>query len=361
MRKRLGSIALLLAAPVAVGGLWVMHASEVGVALSRIAPGAIAAAVALHVATLALRSEAWRVTLAAAHPDVLSRGMVHAANAAAFVAGSVQSQAALPARVAMLRRFAGPRAPRPGVIFAADMPIFALELCATALLVCAAGVAGGAWWIALGAATLTVAVQGARHGASAARRGAQAAARAVAPGARRVVAPGAPRVAPAAPSTAGTRRLVPGAPRLAAPARRFAPRGHARWSFARGLAVLRDPRRRRVLATLVAAIVGLTLSRIWLVLAVCGLPHGFAEVVAVFAALGVFGLLPIGAGAGPASTVAVLGAGSAGASVAAGLLLGASSVIAVLAYALLVALRPRLPAYRRRGAVLTASPLPAGS
>ncbi len=69
MRKRLGSIALLLAAPAAVGALWVMHASEVGAALERIAPGAIAAAVALHVATLALRSEAWRVTLAAAHPE----------------------------------------------------------------------------------------------------------------------------------------------------------------------------------------------------------------------------------------------------------------------------------------------------
>ncbi len=140
----------------------------------------------------------------------------------------------------------------------------------------------------------------------------------------------------------------------------FARRGPARWSFPRGLAVLRDRRRRGVLAAHVAAIVGLTLSRIWLVLAVCGLPHGFAEVVAVFAAMGVFGLLPIGAGAGPASTVAVLGAGSAGASVAAGLLLVASSVIGVLAYALLVALHARRPAHRRR-AVLSASPLPAGS
>ncbi len=70
--------------------------------------------------------------------------MVHAANAAAFVAGAVQSQAALPARVAMLRPTARLRAPRPGVILAADVPIFALELWPTALLVCAAAVAGGA-------------------------------------------------------------------------------------------------------------------------------------------------------------------------------------------------------------------------
>jgi hypothetical protein len=171
VRRRLGPAIVVLAALAAVGALGLTRADEVGEALERIPAWAIAAAVALHVAVLVLRSEAWRVTLAAAHGDTLSRRIVHGANAAGFVAGCFQSQAALPARVAALRRIAGQRAPRPGVIFVADVPIFALEL----------------------------------------------------------------------------------------------------W-------------------------------RVWLVLAVCGLPRGYAEVVGVFAALGIFGLLPIGPGAAPGAT-----------------------------------------------------------
>ena len=54
----------------------------------------------------------------------------------------VQSQAALPARVAMLRRLAGDRAPRPGQIAVADVPIFAVELLLTSVLL-VAGVLGG--------------------------------------------------------------------------------------------------------------------------------------------------------------------------------------------------------------------------
>ena len=88
------------------------------------------------------------MALAAAHAETLSRGAVHGANAVGFVAGCVQSQAALPARVAVLRRIGGPRAPRPGVILVADLSICALEVCATALLLGGALVAAGAaWWI----------------------------------------------------------------------------------------------------------------------------------------------------------------------------------------------------------------------
>jgi hypothetical protein len=110
----------------------------------------------------------------------------------------------------------------------------------------------------------------------------------------------------------------------------------------RGLAVLADRRRRGPLVALVLAVVALTVARVWLVLAVCGLPHGLGEVAWVFAAMGVFGLLPIGPGATPGATLATLGASSVGAALAAGLVLAASSIAAVVAYALLVALeRPR--------------------
>ena len=301
MRTRLGPAIVVLVAMAAIAALWLTRADEVGQALERIPAWALAAAVALHVATLVARTEAWRVTLAAAHAGALSRRVVHGANAAGFLAGCLQSQAALPARVAALRRLAGSRAPRPGVIFVADVPIFTLELCATALLLASALVAAGrAWWTAPVAVALAIAV-------------------------------------------------------LAAV--RLAPRRISRPSIARGLAVFASHRRRRALAAFVATLVALTLCRVWLVLAVCGLPHGYTEVVGVFAALGVFGLLPIGPGAAPGATVAALGTAALAASVAAGLMLGASSILAVLVYALVVALSRALRCRRR----LRPTPVAAGS
>ncbi len=288
MGSRLGAAVSSIAVLGILGALCVTHADEVGAAFAAVPAWAVAAAIALHVMTLVLRSEAWRVTLAAAGGETLSRRAVHVSNAGAFVAGAVQSHAALPARVALLRRLAGPQAPRAGQICVADVPIFALELCATALLL-AAGVviAGhGSWWVAPIAVGVAVAV------------------------------------------LAGAR---------------LAPKRFSQRTSVRGLAVLADRDRRGPLAVLVAAIVGLTVARIWLVLLVCGLPHGLGEVAWVFAALGVFGLLPIGPGAPPGATLAALGTASVGATVAAGLLLGASSIVAVLAYALVVAVDSRLP------------------
>ena len=79
---------------------------------------AFVAAVAIHVATLAGRSEAWRLVLAAVTGDPLPRVAVHGANAAAFGAGIVQSQAALAVRVRSSRvwsaaRSAAPTSPSP--------------------------------------------------------------------------------------------------------------------------------------------------------------------------------------------------------------------------------------------------------
>ena len=288
MGRRLGTTAIALASLVVVCAVCVAHAGDAGRAFAAVPLWAALAAIGLHLLTLALRSEAWRLALASAGAEDLPRRAVHVANAAAFVAGTVQSGAALPARVAILRRLGGDRAPRPGQIAVADVPIFALELCATALLVAAGVIAGrGAWWVA-------------------------AAAVAVAAG-----------------------LLV---------AARLAPDRFARRPLVRGLAVLADRRRRGRLAVLVAAVVALTLGRIALVLTVCGLPHGLGEVAWVFAAMGAFGLLPIGPGSTPGATLAALGTASAGAAVAAGLVLAASSIAAVLVYALLVALEPRLPA-----------------
>jgi hypothetical protein len=104
--------------------------------------------------------------------------------------------------------------------------------------------------------------------------------------------------------------------------------------------------RRGRLVALVVTVVGLTLARIWVAPAVCDLPHGLGEIAWVFAAMGVFGLLPLGPGASPGATLATLAATSVGAAAAAGLLLAASSVLAVLVYALAVAVRLRVPVAR---------------
>lgn len=276
----LGTLAL-------VGVLGLTHADDVGAAFSAVPAWVLVLAVALHMATLALRSEAWRLALASAGGVDLSRGVLHGANAAAFVAGALQSQAALPARVAVLRRAAGARAPRAGQICAAEVPIFALELCATALLLAAGVVAGrGAWWVAVGGLVLAAGVL------------------------------------------------------LAA---RLAPDRFRRRPMLRGLAVLADRRRRGALVALVVGIAALTVVRLGFVLAVCGLPHGLGEVAWVFAGLGVFGLLPVGAGAPAGATLAVFASADIAAAVAAGLMLGASSIMAVFVYALAVGLATRIP------------------
>ena len=291
-RPRLGSAITAITVLGLVCALCVLHAGDVGAALGSVPAWAMVGAAALHVATLVLRSEAWRLTLAAAGGDSLSRSVVHGANAAAFLAGALQSQAALPARVTLLRRLAGDRAPRPGQICVADVPIFALELCATsALLIAAVLVGHGPWWVAPGAFALALAV-------------------------------------------------LLGA--------RLAPERFAHRPIVRGLAILGDRRRRGRLVALVAGVAALTVARVWLILAVCGLPHGLDEVAWVVAALGIFGLLPLGPGAPPGATVAAIGSASVGAAVAAGLLLSASGIIAVLVYALVVAVAPRLEVVRRR-------------
>jgi len=267
---------------------------ELADALQAIGWPVFGALAAMHLLTLAMRSEAWRLALGAVDGHVVPRAAVHGANAAAFVAGSVQAHAAMGVRIALLRRMAGDRAPGAAQIAVADVPLFVLEVFAACLLlVVAVADPGGArpdWWVVAGAVVLGV---------------------------------GLPLVA---------RVLL----------QRF---GHR--SFVRGLAVLGQRERRGRLALAVAAICGLGAARVWLVLLAVGLPGGLTEVALVFAALGVLGLLPIGPSASPAATLAMVGSGPGGvaAALAAGLAISASSIAAVLLYAVAVGLG--VPALRR--------------
>ncbi len=288
-----------VAAAVTVAGLcllaWVCatRADDVGAAVAAVPVEGFAAAVGLHLAVLVARSEAWRVALAAVAGPALPRVAVHPVNAGAFLMGSVQSHCALPTRVALLRRLPCAQRLRPTQIGVADAPIFVLEVfCGGVLL--AGGIAagagagaggGGAWW----AGPLVLGV--------------------------------------AAAALLGTRALFA----------RFAHR-----PMARGLAVLADVRRRRVLLALVAAITALTAARIWLILDVCGLPHGLAAVASVFAALGAFGLLPLGPAGSPGATLVTVGSSGVGPAVAAGLVVSATSIAAVVVYAVTAVVGARI-------------------
>src|SRR5262249_25123449 len=73
-------------------------------ALTSVPAWAIAGAVIAHLLTLALRTEAWRTVLRGTGAERLEPRALHAANAGAFLAGTVQGHAALPTRIALLRR-----------------------------------------------------------------------------------------------------------------------------------------------------------------------------------------------------------------------------------------------------------------
>src|SRR4051812_25108887 len=133
--RRLGSllapgvvIVLLLAYVGAKRGETVLDAVSV------VPAWAIAGAVAAHLLTLVLRTEAWRTVLRGTGAAKLDSRALHAANAGAFLAGTVQGQAAMPTRIALLRRYGGKRSPEVSQIALADAPIVMFEVCTTALL-----------------------------------------------------------------------------------------------------------------------------------------------------------------------------------------------------------------------------------
>ena len=100
------------------------------------------------------------------------------------------------------------------------------------------------------------------------------------------------------------------------------------------------------LAVLVVCIVGCGLARVWLVLAVVHLDASPAAAALAFAALGAFGLLPLGPSAPPGALLVVSGGAGAGA-LAAGLALSATSLAAVKLYAAILWLASRALAGNR--------------
>lgn len=247
-------------------------------ALAAVPPWVLGGAVAAHLLTLMLRTEAWRTVLRAAGGARLEPPAVHAANAGAFLAGTVQGQAAMPARVALLRRFGGEEAPTVAQIALADAPIVMFEVCAAAVLAAVGSTAVGlipAWapWAMLGGALAILAVL----------------------------------------------RLL-----------------YARFhdhKLAAGLGVLADPHLRNRLAVLVAGFTAMAFLRTLIVMVGFDLPTDPAHVCLVLFTMGAVGLLPLGIGTGPTAMVAALGTTSLVTAAAAGTVVSAATVLAVLIYA----------------------------
>jgi hypothetical protein len=248
-------------------------------ALASCPPWALAAATLAHALTLLIRTEAWRTVLGAAGGDRLDSRVLHAANSGSFLIGTVQSHAALPTRIALLRRLGGDAAPEISQVALADAPILLLEVCTSALL-------------AAVAATATPAI---------------------------------PSWAPAVLMGGALAALA--ALRLARNRLRHRPLAH-------GLAVLAEPGARNRLIGLVLALTGAALMRTWVVLLGFGLPAGPADAALLLFSMGAIGLLPLGAvGTAPTATVAAMGATDLTSAAAAGMVIGTSTVLAVLLYA----------------------------
>jgi hypothetical protein len=252
-------------------------ASVVG-AMVAVTPLTIGGAVAAHLLTLTLRTEAWRTVLRAAGGEELEPRAVHAANAGAFLAGTVQGQAALPTRVALLRRYGGPGAPPTSRVALADAPIVMFEVVASALLAAVASTAVG-----------TI-----------------------------------PRWAPWA--------MLAGALSILLALRVLYARFRGK-RLAAGLGVIADPDLRNRLALIVGAFTAMAAIRTWIVLAGFDLPADPAHVCLVLFTMGAVGLLPLGIGTGPASMVAALGTTNIATATAAGMVVSAATIVAVLLYA----------------------------
>lgn len=93
--------------------LCVARHDELLTAVATVPPATLLGLAALHLLGLAARSEAWRLSLGAIGGAAPSRRVVHTANAGAFVVGSLEAHATMPARIALLRRLAPHDAPHP--------------------------------------------------------------------------------------------------------------------------------------------------------------------------------------------------------------------------------------------------------
>ena len=255
----------------------------------------LGAAVALQLLALLVRSEAWRLCVAAAGSTISRRGVFRASGIGGL-AGILNGQLGVAARIAALGRCAPAESPRVPALVTAEVPILAIEATLAALTsFTLLGPLGLPWW----AAALCVAV--------------------------------------ATGAVVGLTFL----------ARR---RTTGLWS---GLAILRSIEGRSRIVVLVLIAVFAQIARNWLALRALGVEASVFDAIAVLIAMVVLSQLPIGPSVGAAAVVIILGANGVALTAAAGVLLSATGMAGTLCFGgwaladRLLALRPRALRVRR--------------
>jgi len=231
-------------------------------------------AVALQLLALLARSEAWRLCVDAAGSTISRRGVFRASGIGGL-AGILNGQVGVAARIAALRRTAPAQCPRVPALVAAEVPIVAVEAVLAALTsFTLLGPLGLPWWSAvlcvLGAAGAVMAL-----GALSRRR------------------------------TTGL------------------------WS---GLAVLRSLDGRAQIVGLVLIAVFAQIARNWLALHAIGVDASLFDAIAVLIALVALSQLPLGPSVGAAAVVLILGADGIAIAAAAGVLLSATGMAGTLCF-----------------------------
>jgi hypothetical protein len=277
-RRRLATLAGAAGA-VALAVVIAIRGPELYASLAACSAAAIAAAIAIHAATLACRCEAWRIAVGSIDGRRLGRLVAHTAGGVGSAAGMLQGAGTAPVRAAAVRRLAPNASPPAKQLVVAEVPVFLIEAALIAV-VCAIAV----------------------------------------------------RAMPQAPGWAVPAACAGTAAALVA-LRVVARRTRDR-SAAAGLRVLGDRDRRASVLALLVAVTALGVARAWLILLGFGLPHDLAGASFAFISLGVFGLLPIGPGSTPVAMLAVAGAADPTLAIAAGLAVTATSWAGVGVYAL---------------------------
>lgn len=229
--------------------------------------------VALQIAALLARSEAWHVCVCAADGTVPRRLLFRAAGVG-YLASVLNGSVGLATRITCLRRAAPDTAPRVPALLAAEVPIITVEIALVAIfsftLIAPLGVP---WWLPL----IAVAVMGG--------------------------------------ALVGLHRI--------SDRRRL-----GLWS---GLAVVRQDRYRMIFFVLLAVVA--QIARNWLVLNAIGLNVSVFGAIALLIAMFTLGQLPIGPSVGAAAAVLILGAHGVAATAAAGVLLTVTGTVGSLTYA----------------------------
>jgi hypothetical protein len=284
-RRRVLSMLLPLVAVGALAAL-ILDKRHVFVAALHSAPvWLLMLAVALQLLALLVRAEAWRICVGAACSTVTRRCVFHASGIGGL-AGILNGQLGVAARLAALRRTAG--SPRTGALVATEVPILAVEAALAALTsFTLLGPLGLPWW----SAVLCVMV--------------------------------------------GVGLLVG----LGALARRRTT------GVCSGLAVLRSLDGRGHVIALVLVAVAAQIARNWLALNAIGVDASVFDAIAVLIAMVVLSQLPIGPSVGAAAVVLILGTNGVALAAAAGVLLSATGAAGTLAFggwALADRIRPRV-------------------